>query len=257
MEGNTYLLTISDEEEALLAAAAAGGAVLGIWREEHPMKNLGAAAYLVEDPSDVTDRLAEQVVRRRLGLPWIIGETERLVIREFCMNDEGRLGEMRESRGEEPASHTLGMKPVWEDGSDRIFLNRDTLEAYIRGQYYFYEYGIWAIVEKQSGTIIGRAGITDLELDQAEPVKEAGYGILAPYRGCGYGMEAMSKILEYGMEELAIRRLYARIDPLNTRSIRLAEKLGFKPVQTDTGSARNWLLYAVNLTAGPDKEASE
>lgn len=241
IEGSVYLLTISDDEKALLAAAAAGGAVLGIWNEQNPIQNFGAAAYLVEDPDDVTDQLAERVVRRHLGLPWKIGETKRLVIREFCMEDA-------EMSGKEPFDEVAadGEEPQTSI-PDHIFLNRDTLEAYIRGQYYFYEYGIWALVEKRSGIIIGRAGITDLLLKDQETVKETGYQIFKPYQGNGYGLEAMTEILNYGRDELDIGRLYARIDPGNVRSIRLAEKLGFKPVQTGSGSVQSRLLYAVNL----------
>lgn len=249
VDGKTYLLTISDDEKALLAAAAAGGAVLGIWNEQNPMKDFGAAAYLVEDPDDVTDRFAERIVRRHLGLPWVIGETERLVVREFCAEDAAAAGE--ELFGQDAA----GRREPQIAAADHIFLNRDTLAAYIRGQYHFYEYGIWAVVEKQSGIIIGRAGITDFPLNEKETAKEAGYQIFKPYRGAGYGLEAMKEILSYGREELDIHRLYARIDPSNVRSIRLAEKLGFSLVQTDSGSVQSRLLYAVNLKAWPDKGA--
>ena len=41
---------------------------------------------------------------------------------------------------------------------DEIFHSREKLTAYIDSQYRFFEYGIWAVVEKESMAVIGRPG---------------------------------------------------------------------------------------------------
>lgn len=239
IEEKIYLLTISDEEEALLAAAAAGGAVLGIWHRELLDQQL-PAPYLVEKPEDVTELLAEQVVRRHLGLPWIICETKRLLIREFRSEDAAWVPQ-KEASCE----------------ADLVFCRKELLEAYIANQYHFFEYGIWAVTDKKTGTIIGKAGITDLESEgDREPLREAGYHIFQPYRNKGYAREALKAVLGYGKVVLGFSTLYARIDSSNEKSIRLAESMGFRLIRTDTGSTQVRLLYAVYLKESQDTGGS-
>ena len=74
-------------------------------------------------------------------MPWIIAETERLVIREFTAEDAAHM--IQEDVGP----------------GDEIFHRREKLTAYIDSQYRFFEYGIWAVVEKESMTVIGKAGL--------------------------------------------------------------------------------------------------
>lgn len=230
IDGQLYGLTISDEEEALSAAAAAGGVILGIWDRNRPEQRLGSAAYLVENLQDVTECLAEQVVRRHLGLPWRIAMTKRLYIREFQTGDASQV----------PAEECLSI-------DDRIFCQPDLLEAYRKNQYVFYEYGIWAVIELSTGMVTGKAGITDLVLEDGAVVKEIGYHIFRRFQNQGYGIEAVRAVIEYADESLGLDILYARIDPSNERSVRLAGKLGFKTVQTDSGSGHSWRLYALRL----------
>lgn len=56
---------------------------------------------------------------------------------------------------------------VWyteeERTADRIFYDREKLKAYIKSQYRFYEYGIWAVIRKVDGVIVGKAGLTNPE----------------------------------------------------------------------------------------------
>ena len=89
VEGIRYPVTVSDDNEALLAAAAAGRAIIGIW--DPSVRPLGAGfdacLYLVCEMEAADDILLEKAVRRQYGLPWIITQTERLLIREFTKDD--------------------------------------------------------------------------------------------------------------------------------------------------------------------------
>lgn len=149
---------ISDEKEALLAAKAAGRAVIGLWRPGQEMEDLAAAAYVVEDPEDITENYLERVVRRHLGLPWQICETDRLIIREMFADDFDEIWNYRIGRG---------------------FGSVEELQAYTKNQYTFYEFGFWALVLKDTGELAGVAGLTlpeDAPDGQTEiyelPVKE-------------------------------------------------------------------------------------
>lgn len=184
-------------------------------------------------------------------MPWIIAETERLVIREFTAED---------------AAHMIS-----EDAGpgDAIFHSREKLTAYIDSQYRFFEYGIWAVVEKESMAVIGKAGlfqptaeflngeIQQTESRQAEysPLQkkedtplELGYHIFTPWRRSGYAKEACREILNYGTGRLT-GCICAVIAEGNTASIRLAESLGFRlTAQRYSESAGLLYLYEASCS---------
>lgn len=218
VNGTEYPVAISNDSEALSAAYTAGRAIVGFCPYGEPM-SLFPAEYVVEaeSPEEITDEYLERVVRRKLKLPWIISETDRIIIREWHIKDIPHIPKEDE-----------------DTESDTIFQHEDTMEAYISEQYRFYEYGIWAIVSKSDEKIIGAAGISNLELECGEIVQEIGYHIFVPWRRKGYAYEACSQIIKYAASELEIKKLYARINRSNTASVKLAEKLGFK-LQKDNG----------------------
>lgn len=238
LEGKEYTVVISDEQEALLAAEAAGRAIIGLWNREKPDRSLKPAVYLVEELKDVNDMLLEQVVRRREGMPWIIGETDRLMIREFCLSD---IPKVLPEAGDGP--------------EDEIFYREDKLKDYIRCQYGFYEYGIWALEEKSSGELIGKAGVTVMnqeELPDGEEGLELGYHIFLPYRRQGYGREACLEILKYVRTHHKCS-LYAKIDPSNEVSIQLAESCGFRFMKQICNEAgRKYSLYVGCCPQSPE-----
>ena len=213
---------ISDEKEALLAAKAAGRALIGLWRPEQEMDEIAAARYVVEDLKDVTAEYLERVARRYLGLPWHICETERLEIREMSETD---------------------FYEVWRNQIGRGFQSIEELEAYTKNQYTFYEFGFWALVEKNSGRLVGMAGLTlpEDEGRDTEPyeeftlvteceegeILELGYHIFPEFRRMGYAREACQAILRYGTEELYVSKFLVRIAPDNEMSKNLAAGLGF------------------------------
>ena len=152
---------------------------------------------------------------------------------------------------------------------DAIFHSREKLTAYIDSQYRFFEYGIWAVVEKESMAVIGKAGlfqptaeflngeIQQTESRQAEsspPQKkedtplELGYHIFTPWRRSGYAKEACREILNYGTGRLT-GCICAVIEEGNTASIRLAESLGFRlTAQRYSESAGLLYLYEASCS---------
>lgn len=220
MCGQIHTVVISDEQEALQAADAAGRAIVGIWDRTAKGQDLSPAAFVVENLADADDQYLEQVVRRRLGMPWIIGETSRLVIREFTLEDLPAV-----------------MKEEGDREADQVFYTAGRLQEYIKNQYGFYQYGLWALVEKESGAIIGKAGVQNGDPEalagdelagwEGTPCLELGYHVFEPYRKKGYAREACREIQRYAKERLDCA-LYAKIDPSNEASIRVAEACGFR-----------------------------
>ena len=271
IEGRKYRLLISDEPQALLEAKASGRAVLGCMSSGKTDEkatdswDLKGIPYVIPSIEYATDELTELILRRYLELPWLIDETERLVIREFIKEDAKNIPEEEYGKEEE------------------IFRDPDKLEAYIKNQYGFYEYGTWAvlkkaeknaakkdnIVKKDNTVLIGMAGVGNPQIPetalQALPALpdglcwlELGYHIFKTYRKNGYAKEAAIAILSYAHEVLSTR-LCAWIEKKNKASCALAESLGMEAVKITSGqTASEWpegyLLYAEKMQQQPDKE---
>lgn len=231
VEGQIHSVVVSDEKEALLAAKAAGKASVELWRDGG---GLFCARYGVEALEDLTKEYLERVVRRELGLPWKILQTRRLGIREFCLGDEEHV------------------RPDPEDSeADRIFRDRQRLKEYIQCQYGFYGYGVWAVTERQSGVIVGKAGVTNAgwESESGHDTGEAlelGYHIFTPYRRQGYAREACEGILDW-CREYGVPCVYAKTDSRNRKSVILLEKMGFCLIdQRCSGSGQKQFLFRRN-----------
>jgi len=84
-------------------------------------------------------------------------------------------------------------------------------------------HGEWALEEKSSGTLVGAAGLNSPE---GWPELELGYWLLPEYQGKGYATEAAGRAKEYAFGELKRETLVSYIDPRNSASIAVAERLG-------------------------------
>ena len=256
LDGRSHPVVISDEPEALLAAKAAGRAIIGVEGNGNKW-NITCAHYIIPDFMSASRELAELVLRRHLGLPWTIGTTGRLLIREFVKEDAGRIPE--EEYGVE----------------EKVFRSPELLAHYIEKQYGFYEYGTWALEEKGSGALVGMAGVSNPRLSKdmegmlsrfeaalsgaidsgaalsgaidsgaalsgasysgpdkqgqepCLPWLELGYHIFRPFRHMGYAREAAAAIRDYAHEVLGAR-LCAMIQTKNQASRAVAEGLGME-----------------------------
>jgi len=88
---------------------------------------------------------------------------------------------------------------------------------------------IMSIIEKQSGKFIGAVVLVDLNQTQEYGLQaEIGYFIDVPYQGKGYASEAALAMKIFGKENLNIQSLYSTVDPNNSASWKILEKLGLK-----------------------------
>ena len=164
--------------------------------------------YAVESLAELDIEYLERVRRRYNHIPWDIGETDRCLIRELSLSDL-------------PALYELYDKPGMTDFVEPLYDYETELEyqkAYIENMYGFYEYGMWLVFSKETGKLIGRAGLEHDEL---------GYMIAPELWNQGYATEVCRFIIDYARENTDFEELYCRIDEKNTASVRLAQKLGF------------------------------
>jgi RimJ/RimL family protein N-acetyltransferase len=84
-------------------------------------------------------------------------------------------------------------------------------------------YGPWAVEERASGRVVGRAGLFHWE---RWPAIEVGYLLDPSAWGKGYATEAAQRSLRYAHETVGARGVVAFIQPENVASVRVVEKLG-------------------------------
>ncbi len=84
-------------------------------------------------------------------------------------------------------------------------------------------FGCFAVIEKVSGELAGYCGLVrGPEGDEIEII----YALKKEYWGNGLATEVARATMEYGLDELGLKQIVATIDPENTSSIRIVEKLG-------------------------------
>lgn len=94
-------------------------------------------------------------------------------------------------------------------------------------------YGFWIVEEKETGRFLGEAGLADFKRNIDPPLTgkpEFGWVIVADAHGKGYATEAARAAIEWKDANLPGSPACCIIDPENARSIRVAEKLGFREV---------------------------
>ncbi|HEX3586365.1 MAG TPA: GNAT family N-acetyltransferase [Candidatus Angelobacter sp.] len=144
----------------------------------------------------------------------MILETSSLLLREFIPQDADALAAV------------LG-DPVAMQYYPAA-LDRKGVEEWISkniGRYQRDGHGLWAMVLKDSGELIGDCGCILQEVEGANHV-EVGYHVRRDLWGNGYGTEAARACMEYAFTALEVTRVISMIRPENVQSIRVAEKNG-------------------------------
>lgn len=171
----------------------------------------------------------------------VIEETKRLILREFTVDDIDDLYELYEDAG-----HCRYVDGLSASKSEE----KEKLESYIQYVYGFYGFGLWAVIEKESGKLIGRCGL-QVEVIDGDSMLEIGYMIGKPWLKKGYGLESVRAVLRFAYEETAEDKVAARIDKNNTASQALAVKAGFKKQKTISGHGRETELFIYDLPKRP------
>jgi RimJ/RimL family protein N-acetyltransferase len=85
-------------------------------------------------------------------------------------------------------------------------------------------YSFWAVVERESDTLIGDAGLYRTPAGEVE----LGYTLGRPWWGRGYATEAAGTWLETAFTRLGIAEVVALAEPANAASLRVLEKVGMR-----------------------------
>ena len=157
-------------------------------------------------------------------------ETERLMLRMWTKKDAPALFEYASDPDVGP---NAGWKPHANTGESRMIIDQ-----------LFRCNLTWAIVEKETGKVIGSIGFEEDKYRPNISSKEMGYSLAKDSWGKGYMTEAAKRLIKYGFEELKLTVLMIRTSETNKRSQRVIEKCGF----TYEGTLRRaYRMYDNNL----------
>jgi ribosomal-protein-alanine N-acetyltransferase len=141
-------------------------------------------------------------------------ETPRLILREFSPNDVEALARVLSD------PETMRFYPAP--------LDRAGVEEWIarnQRRYAKEGHGLWAMVLRTNGELIGDCGLTVQEVDATDEI-EIGYHVRRDYWRQGLATEAARACRDYGFAHLPVDHLISLIRPENLPSRRVAEKNG-------------------------------
>ena len=148
----------------------------------------------------------------------VILETRRLLLRELRQEDFD-------------AACLLLQDPEVMYAYEGPFI-REEVQAWLDKQLRRYRedgFGLWALVEKSSGTLIGQCGLT-LQDYGGNRVPEIGYLLRRAYWHQGFAIEAARACREYAFQTLGFREVYSIIRDTNLPSQRVALRNGMTRV---------------------------
>ena len=114
--------------------------------------------------------------------------------------------------------------------------------ASICGHWYLRGYGMWAVVEMATNKLVGRVGY---HCPEGWPEFELGWTIGRAFWGKGFATEAARAALDYSFDVMKRDHVVSLIDPLNVRSIAVAERLGEKLEGETEISGNRLLVYGI------------
>ncbi len=161
-------------------------------------------------------------------------ETERLLFRKFVDDD---LDLLIEQRSDPEVNRYLGGTALQ---NPEALAKR--LQFYI-SCYSSHGFGNCAMIWKETGGMIGSAGLQPLE-DTGEI--EVGYSIIKDFWEKGIGTEAARGWLEFGFKNAGLERIVAVSDVDNRASRHIMEKLGMKYEKNEFHYGADCAFYAIS-----------
>jgi ribosomal-protein-alanine N-acetyltransferase len=144
-------------------------------------------------------------------------ETERLTLRSFTKEDAEDFFQIR--------SNVKVMEYL--DSNIHKFVS-DTLNMIEKiFQMYADKAGInWIIEDKNSKAVMGYCLL--FNLDRANCRAEIGYALKPEYWRMGIATEAIEALIKFGFGKMGLHGIEANVNPKNTGSKKLLEKIGFR-----------------------------
>lgn len=172
----------------------------------------------------------------RPGAKWIL-ESERLAFRRYTLDD---LPQLVEQRSDPEVNKFLGgperQNEIWLAKRIRFYISC----------YRSHGFGMCSMIWKETGEIIGSAGLQPLE-DTGEI--EVGYSLIKKFWGRGLGTESARSWLDFGFRQAGLDRIVAVADVDNLASRHIMEKLGMSYQKTEIHYGTECAFYDISREA--------
>lgn len=148
-------------------------------------------------------------------------ETQRLILRKFEETDAERLF-LLDSNPE--VMKYIGVPPLSDISESENVIKM------IQQQYLDNGVGRLAVIEKESGLLIGWSGLKLItqEINGYNNIYDLGYRFIPEYWGKGYALESAKASLDFGFNDLKAETIYAHAHSENEGSNHILRKLGFE-----------------------------
>lgn len=144
----------------------------------------------------------------------MILETKRLLLREMTQDDLPALQGILQDE-----ETMYAYNGAFDEAETQAWLDRQL------SRYAQYGFGLWAVVLKESGGVIGQCGLT-MQPWRGDEVLEVGYLFNRAFWHHGYATEAARGCMEYAFDRLGAKEVCSIIRETNLPSRRVAERNG-------------------------------
>lgn len=160
-------------------------------------------------------------------------QTERVLVRAVQPEDFLHLREM--DLDVQGLKFLNGGRAKTEEESAKLFQAMTSLYRSKGLGFYTWEL-------RSTGDFIGWGGFKPIEdFDRIE----LGYRLRSQYWRQGYASEVTRALILYGQNTLQLKKIYGRVHPDNTASVRILEKLGMQYVEMGRFRGFKVILYAL------------
>lgn len=163
-------------------------------------------------------------------------ETKRLILREFQPKDVHQIAPILAN------PQVMKFSPT---GILSALQTQEKIDGFITS-YKEFGFGKWAVIFKESNQLIGYCGIAIEQIDNVTE-REIGYRLHPNFWGKGLATEAASATIQYGFEQFKFTDIIGIVNPANTASVRVLEKIGMKSEKATIFHGFEIYIYRVNF----------
>lgn len=143
-------------------------------------------------------------------------ETSRLILRQLTLTDDSRIFKLRSDKEvskfvNRPLCKSLDEAQVFINKINRSIANNESL--------------YWVLSLKPEKELIGTICLWNIQKEHSRA--EIGFELLTEFRGNGFMHEAFAAVLDYGFQTMKLHSFEAVVNPANTASVKVLEKINF------------------------------
>jgi RimJ/RimL family protein N-acetyltransferase len=163
-------------------------------------------------------------------------DTERLTLRAHAIDDFAECAAMW---ADPEVTRHIGGRP---------FTGEEVWTRLLRyaGHWQLLGFGYWVVREAATGRFAGEVGFADMRREiqpSFDGTPEIGWALAPWCHGRGFATEAVRAIVAWGESHLPSQRTVCMIDEDNVRSIRVAEKCGYREWRRTTYHGAPTILF--------------